>query len=523
MQVSSLSHVTSIVAGDQHTLLLVQQQQQQHDTTHNGSCQVYACGRGTFGATGLGITDNVCRPSCISALEGQHVVQLAAGRQHSVALTVDGQLYTWGAGELGQLGLGCSCCSRHEQDLQQQQQQKSLANDVLAASWQLPQAQLSPKQLQSLPWPSSCPILFVVAGGDHTIAVVQLDSTRSSGTSVATNSLDSIAEDAASSVPVVAAGAEVQNSLPHQQQQAHGATAMEIDGAVSQQQAAAAVLWPPPEHKQQQQQCARLAVPKSGPDPQLRPYGANLLPLQLPPVMQLATAAAAEAAATRRAVGAISPDPGGTGGSSSSTHGAAAAAAAAGLGPQVTVSTAAAARDDTARAASSSDRPSPVVVDLAHAVLDVFSSPGLLLQLLKADSSVQQQQQQQKSLLSHGLDLERIESLYTLLLKSYAREVVGALGAASVRLLQDLPDSRGWSSGASRETVAVLFVLLQNPLNSDVHGLGAVLLGLLTALVLKLNSCSLRLLLSWLAELKAEVFGARVVRPVQALLTRLAK
>jgi hypothetical protein len=31
------------------------------------------------------------------------------------------------------------------------------------------------------------------------------------------------------------------------------------------------------------------------------------------------------------------------------------------------------------------------------------------------------------------------------------------------------------------------------------------------------------MLLRWLAELKAEVFGARVVRPVQALLTRLAK
>jgi hypothetical protein len=154
-------------------------------------------------------------------------------------------------------------------------------------------------------------------------------------------------------------------------------------------------------------------------------------------------------------------------------------------------------------------------------VLDVFSSPGLLLLLFKAADSPPQQQQQQ--LASHGLDLSRIESTYTLLLKSYAREVVGALGAASVRLLQDLPSSAGWGTGASREAVAVLFVLLQSPLNSDVQGLGGVLLGLLTALVLKMNSGSLRLLLRWLAELKPEVFGARVVRPVQALLTRLAK
>ncbi|WIA14643.1 hypothetical protein OEZ85_003147 [Tetradesmus obliquus] len=62
-----------------------------------------------------------------------------------------------------------------------------------------------------------------------------------------------------------------------------------------------------------------------------------------------------------------------------------------------------------------------------------------------------------------------------------------------------------------------------SPLNSDVHGLGGVLLGLLTVLVLKLNSSSLRMLLGWLGQLKPEVFAARVVRPVQALLTRFAK
>ncbi|WIA34826.1 hypothetical protein OEZ86_013124 [Tetradesmus obliquus] len=151
---------------------------------------------------------------------------------------------------------------------------------------------------------------------------------------------------------------------------------------------------------------------------------------------------------------------------------------------------------------------------------------GLLLLLFKADSNTQQQQQQQQRqqvLPAHGLDLHRIESTYTLLLKSYAREVVGALGAASVRLLQDLPDTAGWGSGASNDAVAVLFVLLQSPLNSDVHGLGGVLLGLLTVLVLKLNSSSLRMLLGWLGQLKPEVFAARVVRPVQALLTRFAK
>jgi hypothetical protein len=35
---------------------------------------------------------------------------------------------------------------------------------VLIASWRLPQAQLSPQKLQSLPWPASCAVLFLTVG-----------------------------------------------------------------------------------------------------------------------------------------------------------------------------------------------------------------------------------------------------------------------------------------------------------------------------------------------------------------------
>jgi hypothetical protein len=91
-------------------------------------------------------------------------------------------------------------------------------------------------------------------------------------------------------------------------------------------------------------------------------------------------------------------------------------------------------------------------------------------------------------------------------------------------LLQELPGSVAWSSAAhSADVVRLLLILLQNPLNSDLHGLGVGLIKLLTTLVLKLNRQSLRLLISWLTDLRPEVFGARVVRPIQALLTRLAK
>lgn len=50
--------------------------------------------------------DNTCRPSRVQALAGKAVVQLAAGLSHSVALTADGEVWTFGSGQEGQLGLG---------------------------------------------------------------------------------------------------------------------------------------------------------------------------------------------------------------------------------------------------------------------------------------------------------------------------------------------------------------------------------------------------------------------------------
>lgn len=44
--------------------------------------------------------------SKVTGLDGKKVAQIAAGAEHSAILTDDGQLYTWGWGEHGQLGLG---------------------------------------------------------------------------------------------------------------------------------------------------------------------------------------------------------------------------------------------------------------------------------------------------------------------------------------------------------------------------------------------------------------------------------
>ncbi len=42
------------------------------------------------------------------ALENVRVVRVAAGQQHCMALTADGEVYSWGLGVFGQLGHGVS-------------------------------------------------------------------------------------------------------------------------------------------------------------------------------------------------------------------------------------------------------------------------------------------------------------------------------------------------------------------------------------------------------------------------------
>lgn len=44
------------------------------------------------------------RPQIIEALRGIEIVKVAAGGAHSAAITVDGELYTWGKGRYGRLG-----------------------------------------------------------------------------------------------------------------------------------------------------------------------------------------------------------------------------------------------------------------------------------------------------------------------------------------------------------------------------------------------------------------------------------
>ena len=85
--------VTNIKCGKLHSLFL----------TEEGF--VFSWGQGTGGVLGHGGASDVSVPSVIKTLSGQNVVQIACGEVHSLALTASGDVYAWGLGYDGQLGI----------------------------------------------------------------------------------------------------------------------------------------------------------------------------------------------------------------------------------------------------------------------------------------------------------------------------------------------------------------------------------------------------------------------------------
>ncbi|GAB2223151.1 hypothetical protein Droror1_Dr00017289 [Drosera rotundifolia] len=82
---SNLAHkIVSIAAGEAHTLALT------------GDGRVYSWGRGTFGRLGTGSDDSdLLFPVPVSAGEDVKFVGVAAGSYHSLALADDASVWSW--------------------------------------------------------------------------------------------------------------------------------------------------------------------------------------------------------------------------------------------------------------------------------------------------------------------------------------------------------------------------------------------------------------------------------------------
>ncbi|CAD7941951.1 unnamed protein product, partial [Amoebophrya sp. A120] len=88
------TRIARVAAGADHTLAL----------TEYG--QVMSWGVGNFGNLGSGGTQDIWVPHLLRDLEDIECIQVAAGAKHSLALTSSGHVYAWGHGGNGRLGLG---------------------------------------------------------------------------------------------------------------------------------------------------------------------------------------------------------------------------------------------------------------------------------------------------------------------------------------------------------------------------------------------------------------------------------
>ncbi|CAI9771883.1 unnamed protein product [Fraxinus pennsylvanica] len=86
--------IKQIACGDSHCLAV----------TMKG--EVLSWGRNQNGQLGLGTTEDSLLPQKIEAFQGVSIKMIAAGAEHTAAVTEDGDLYGWGWGRYGNLGLG---------------------------------------------------------------------------------------------------------------------------------------------------------------------------------------------------------------------------------------------------------------------------------------------------------------------------------------------------------------------------------------------------------------------------------
>ncbi|NP_001288968.1 ultraviolet-B receptor UVR8 [Brassica rapa] len=96
-QLSALDEhqIVSVTCGADHTVAYSQSR-----------LEVYSWGWGDFGRLGHGNSSDLFTPLPIKALHGVMIKQIACGDSHCLAVTMDGEVQSWGRNQNGQLGLG---------------------------------------------------------------------------------------------------------------------------------------------------------------------------------------------------------------------------------------------------------------------------------------------------------------------------------------------------------------------------------------------------------------------------------
>jgi alpha-tubulin suppressor-like RCC1 family protein len=85
--------ICEIKSGKEHNIVLTEQ----------GA--LYSFGKGNFGSLGLGGTIFAAHPRLINKLSTKKIVSIACGMYHTLALSHIGDVFSWGRGFEGQLGL----------------------------------------------------------------------------------------------------------------------------------------------------------------------------------------------------------------------------------------------------------------------------------------------------------------------------------------------------------------------------------------------------------------------------------
>ncbi|XP_038980993.1 ultraviolet-B receptor UVR8-like isoform X3 [Phoenix dactylifera] len=88
------SCIKAIACGGRHSVVV----------TDTGALLTF--GWGLYGQCGQGSTDDELSPTCVSSLLGIEIQGIAAGLWHTVCTSVDGDVYSFGGNQFGQLGTG---------------------------------------------------------------------------------------------------------------------------------------------------------------------------------------------------------------------------------------------------------------------------------------------------------------------------------------------------------------------------------------------------------------------------------